>query len=128
MAPKIGYLLPTRERVMEAQPDGVALLDLAERAEGLDYDSVWIGDSLFDKPRHEPLTMVAGIAGRTSKVALGTAVLPALRNPLLLAQQLACALVMCRCCVRPIRAGDHVVHERACWDGPVFDLQTVISW
>ena len=128
MAPKIGYLLPTRERVMEAQPDGVALLDLAERAEGLDYDSVWIGDSLFDKPRHDPLTMVAGIAGRTSKVALGTAVLPALRNPLLLAQQMACALGMCLCCVRPIRAGDHVVHERVCWDGPVFDLQTVISW
>ena len=128
MASKIGYLLPTRERVMEAQPDGVALLDLAERAEGLDYDSVWIGDSLFDKPRHGPLTMLAGIAGRTSKVVLGTAVLPALRNPLLLAQQLACALGMCRCCVRPIRAGDHVVHERVCWDGPVFDLQTVISW
>ena len=128
MVPKIGYLLPTRERVMEAQADGVALLDLAERAEGLDYDSVWIGDSLFYKPRHEPLTMLAGIAGRTSKVVLGTAVLPALRNPLLLAHQLACALVMCRCCVRPIRAGDHVVHERVCWDEPVFDFQTVISW
>jgi dihydroorotate dehydrogenase electron transfer subunit len=45
-----------------------------------------------------------------------------------LEQQMACALCMCRCCVRPIRAGDHVVHERVCWDGPVFDLQTVISW
>jgi probable F420-dependent oxidoreductase len=90
MAPKIGYLLPTRERVMEGQPDGVALLDLAQRAEGLGFDSVWIGDSLFDKPRHEPLTMLAGIAGRTKKVTLGTAVLlPALRNPVLLAQQAA---------------------------------------
>ncbi len=61
MAPKIGYLLPTRERVMEGHPDGVALLELAQRAEGLGYDSVWIGDSLFDRPRHEPLTMLAGI-------------------------------------------------------------------
>jgi len=90
MAPKIGYLLPTRERVMEGQPDGRALLALAERAEEIGYDSVWIGDSLFDKPRHEPLTMLAGIAGRTNKVAIGTAVLlPALRNPILLAQQAA---------------------------------------
>ncbi len=90
MAPKIGYLLPTRERVMEARPDGVALLELAQRAENLGYDSLWIGDSLFDKPRHEPLTMLAGIAGRTSRVTLGTAVLlPALRNPVLLAQQAA---------------------------------------
>ncbi len=63
MAPKIGYLLPTRERVMEDRPDGVALIDLARRAEDMGYDSIWIGDSLFDKPRHEPLTMLAGIAG-----------------------------------------------------------------
>ena len=90
MAPKIGYLLPTRERVMEGRPDGMALMELAQRAEDMGYDSVWIGDSLFDKPRHEPLTMLAGIAGCTSRVALGTAVLlPALRNPVLLAQQAA---------------------------------------
>ena len=43
-------------------------------------------------------------------------------------QQLACALGVCLRCVRPIRAGDHVVHERVCWDEPVFDLQTVTSW
>lgn len=90
MAPKIGYLMPTRERVMEGDPDGAALLELAERAESLGYDSLWIGDSLFDKPRHEPLIMLAGIAARTSRVTLGTAVLlPALRNPVLLAQQAA---------------------------------------
>jgi probable F420-dependent oxidoreductase len=90
MAPKIGYLLPTRERVMEDRPDGVALIDLARRAEDMGYDSIWIGDSLFDKPRHEPLTMLAGIAGGTKRITLGTAVLlPALRNPVLLAQQAA---------------------------------------
>lgn len=90
MAPKIGYLLPTRERVVEGRPDGVALVDLAQRAETLGYDSVWIGDSLLDRPRHEPLTMLAGVAGRTTRVMLGTAVLlPALRNPVFLAQQAA---------------------------------------
>jgi hypothetical protein len=43
VGPKIGYLLPTRERVMEAKPAGGPLLQLSERAEALVYDSIWIG-------------------------------------------------------------------------------------
>jgi alkanesulfonate monooxygenase SsuD/methylene tetrahydromethanopterin reductase-like flavin-dependent oxidoreductase (luciferase family) len=51
---------------------------------------VWVGDSLLARPRHEPITLLAGVAGRTKKVTLGTAVLlPALRNPVLLAHQVA---------------------------------------
>ncbi len=45
-----------------------------------------------------------------------------------LEQQMACALGMCQCCVRPIRADDGVVHHRVCFEGPVFDLKAVISW
>lgn len=90
MAPKVGYLLPTREQVMDGRPDAAPLLDLAERAEALGYSSVWAGDSLLARPRHEPLTLLAGVAGRTRRVELGTAVLlPALRNPVLLAHQVA---------------------------------------
>jgi probable F420-dependent oxidoreductase len=90
MAPKVGYLLPTRERVMEGNPAAGPLLKLAERAEALNYDSIWIGDSLFDRPRHEPLVMLAGVAARTRRVLLGTGVLlPALRNPVQLAHQVA---------------------------------------
>jgi alkanesulfonate monooxygenase SsuD/methylene tetrahydromethanopterin reductase-like flavin-dependent oxidoreductase (luciferase family) len=90
MAPRIGYLLPTRERIMEGRPDAASLLDLAARAEQLGYDSVWVGDSLLARPRHEPLTLLAGVAGRVKRVELGTAVLlPALRNPVLLAHQVA---------------------------------------
>lgn len=90
MAPKVGYLLPTREAVMEGRPDAQPLLALAEQAEGLGYDSVWIGDSVLARPRHEPLTMLAAVAGRTKHVQLGTAVLlPVLRNPVLLAHQAA---------------------------------------
>lgn len=86
----IGYLLPTRENIMEGRPDGELLLGLAERAEKLNYDSVWVGDSLLARPRHEPITLLAGVAGRTRRVKLGTAVLlPALRNPVLLAHQVA---------------------------------------
>ena len=90
MAPSVGYLLPTREQIMQGRPEAAPMLRLAERAEDLGFDSVWVGDSLTSRPRHEPLTLLAGVAGRTRKLALGTAVLlPALRNPLLMAQQIA---------------------------------------
>jgi alkanesulfonate monooxygenase SsuD/methylene tetrahydromethanopterin reductase-like flavin-dependent oxidoreductase (luciferase family) len=59
---------------------------MAERAEAAGFDSVWIGDSLTARPRHEPLTLLAAVAARTRRVRLGTAVLlPALRNPVVLA-------------------------------------------
>jgi alkanesulfonate monooxygenase SsuD/methylene tetrahydromethanopterin reductase-like flavin-dependent oxidoreductase (luciferase family) len=88
--PKVGYLLPTRERVMEGRDETASLLALSEKAEGLGYDSLWVGDSLLARPRHDPLTLLAAVAARTRKPELGTAVLlPALRNPVVLAQQVA---------------------------------------
>jgi alkanesulfonate monooxygenase SsuD/methylene tetrahydromethanopterin reductase-like flavin-dependent oxidoreductase (luciferase family) len=90
MAPKLGYLLPTRERIMQGEPETGPILALAGRAEALGFDSVWVGDSLLARPRHEPLTLLAGVAGRVPRVALGTAVLlPALRNPVVLAHLVA---------------------------------------
>jgi len=90
MALSFGYLLPTRERIMEGCPETTSLLELADRAEAIGMDAVWVGDSLVAKPRHEPLTLLAAVAGRTKKVSLGTAVLlPALRNPVVLAHQIA---------------------------------------
>src|SRR2546430_3758329 len=90
MSIRIGYLLPTRERIMAGQPQATPLLELAERAERLGFDSVWAGDSLLARPRHEPLTLLAAVASRARRVDIGTAVLlPALRNPVLLAHQVA---------------------------------------
>ena len=90
MAPRIGYLLPTREAVMEGRPETAPLLALAERAEGLGYDSIWVGDSIVARPRHEPLTLLSAVAARTRRAELGTAVLlPALRNPVVLAHGVA---------------------------------------
>ena len=91
MTPRIGYLLPTREQTMVGRPEGVPLLKLAERAAGLGYDfDPWVGDSLLARPRHDPLTLLAAVAARVPRVELGTAVLlPALRNPVVLAQQVA---------------------------------------
>jgi probable F420-dependent oxidoreductase len=88
--PKLGYLLPTRERTMEGEQATAPLLALAERAERLGFDSIWVGDSLLARPRHDPLTLLAAVAARTRRPELGTAVLlPALRNPVVLAQQVA---------------------------------------
>lgn len=89
-APRIGYLLPTRERVMTGAHATGPLLALAERAERLGFDSIWIGDSVTARPRHDPMTLMAAVAARTTRAEIGTAVLlPALRNPVLLAHQWA---------------------------------------
>src|SRR3989441_466405 len=86
MAVEFGVLLPTREAVMSGRPETAPLLAIAERAEGAGFDSVWIGDSLTARPRHEPLTLLAAVAARTRRVRLGTGVLlPAVRNPVVLA-------------------------------------------
>ena len=86
MSVQLGVLLPTREGVMSGRPEAAPLLTMAERAEAAGFDSVWIGDSLTARPRHEPLTLMAAVAARTKRVRVGTAVLlPALRNPVVLA-------------------------------------------
>ncbi|PYM19561.1 MAG: LLM class F420-dependent oxidoreductase [Candidatus Rokuibacteriota bacterium] len=86
MATQFGVLIPTREAIMSGRPESGPLLAMAERAEQAGFDSVWIGDSITARPRHEPLTLLAAVAARTRRVAVGTAVLlPALRNPVVLA-------------------------------------------
>ncbi len=87
---KIGYLLPTRERIMSGEPAVGPMLDLAREAEAAGFDSIWIGDSVTARPRHDPLTLMAAVAAVVPRVTIGTAVLlPALRNPVLLAHQVA---------------------------------------
>lgn len=62
------------------------LLDISEIVEKAGFDSVWVGDSLFSKPRYEPLLLLAAISQRTTQVKLGTACLvTATRHPLYLA-------------------------------------------
>jgi probable F420-dependent oxidoreductase len=86
MAVEIGILIPTREQIMSGRPETGPLLTMAERAEAAGFDSVWIGDSITARPRHEPLTLMAAIAALTRRVKIGTGVLlPALRSPVVLA-------------------------------------------
>ncbi len=90
MTIELGYLLPTRERIMQGRPAAQPMLEAAKRAGDLGIDSIWVGDSLLARPRHDPLTLLAAVGAAVPDVGLGTAVLlPALRNPVLLAHQLA---------------------------------------
>lgn len=66
------------------------LLDLAVMVDELHFDSIWVGDSLFSKPRYEPMTLMAAISQRITQARLGTACLvTATRNPLYLALEWA---------------------------------------
>lgn len=90
MPVKLGYLLPTREQIMAGDPSTRKLLDQGKLAADLGFNSLWAGDSLTARPRHDPLTLLAATASAIPDVQVGTAVLlPALRNPVVLAQQLA---------------------------------------
>ncbi|MFB6280591.1 MAG: LLM class flavin-dependent oxidoreductase [Haloferacaceae archaeon] len=95
--PTYGYLLPTRGSVLASDDDAALaaatradVLGLAERAEALGFRSVWVGDSVLARPRHEPLTTLAAVGAVTDAVELGTAIyLPALRSPVSVAHMAA---------------------------------------
>ena len=85
-----GVNLNNREPLLAPQYDIPALLDLSEAVERSGFESVWVGDSLFSKPRYEPISLLAAISQRTKTVRLGTACLvSATRNPLYLALEWA---------------------------------------
>jgi alkanesulfonate monooxygenase SsuD/methylene tetrahydromethanopterin reductase-like flavin-dependent oxidoreductase (luciferase family) len=89
---RLGVLIPTRGVVMHSarRPPVEECWAMARHADAAGYDAVWVGDSIVAKPRLEPLTTLAYIAGIAPRVRLGTAVLlPALRHPVVLAGQIA---------------------------------------
>lgn len=87
---KLGYLVPTREQIMLDAHGTSELLERAAFARDQGFDSLWVGDSLFARPRHDPLTLMAALAVHTPGMEIGTAILlQSLRNPVILAQQLA---------------------------------------
>ena len=76
-----------------------AIVTVAQRAEALGFDSVWVSDHIvvprsaiarFGEVFFEPFTTLAYVAGKTERIRLGTSViiLP-YRNPLFMAKALA---------------------------------------
>ena len=87
---RFGVNLNNREPLIAPDYDLGMLLDLSERVEEHGFDSVWVGDSLFSKPRYEPIALLAAISQRTARVRLGTAcMVSSTRNPLYLALEWA---------------------------------------
>jgi alkanesulfonate monooxygenase SsuD/methylene tetrahydromethanopterin reductase-like flavin-dependent oxidoreductase (luciferase family) len=89
--PRYGLSLPNRGILFGATSVD-ELLEVSERAEASGaFDSVWVGDSFFIKPRLESLMLLSAIAARTRRVRLGTCCLSTfpLRDPILLAAQWA---------------------------------------
>ena len=91
---QIGLLLHTRQLIRrdEAAKSFARLWADAAEAEELGFDHIWLGDSVtvLDKARGDCLTTLAALAARTGKIRLGIVpMLPALRNPVLLAHALA---------------------------------------
>ncbi|HEY8546753.1 MAG TPA: LLM class flavin-dependent oxidoreductase [Acidimicrobiales bacterium] len=87
---RIGVVAPTREELIFGAGEPRPVVEHAVAAEAAGLDSVWVGESLLARPRFEPLTLLAAIAARTTRVTLGTAVLlPALRHPVALAHAVA---------------------------------------
>ena len=90
-APRYGLSLPNRG-VLFGVTSVDELLAVSEQADASgDIDSIWVGDSLFAKPRLESLVLLSAIAARTRRVRLGTCCLSTfpLRDPLFLAAQWA---------------------------------------
>lgn len=87
---EFGVNLNNREPLIAPGYGMPQLLDLSEVVEGLGFDSVWVGDSLFSKPRYEAIALLSALSQRTERVRLGTACLVSSpRNPLYLALEWA---------------------------------------
>src|ERR1700740_512205 len=88
--PRFGLTLPNRGVIIGATTVE-EMLEMAQWADGAGWDSVWVGDSIFAKPRLDAIALLGAIAARTKRVRLGPACFAStpLRNPLLLAYQWA---------------------------------------
>jgi alkanesulfonate monooxygenase SsuD/methylene tetrahydromethanopterin reductase-like flavin-dependent oxidoreductase (luciferase family) len=90
-APRYGLSLANRG-VLFGVTSVDELLDVSAQADGSGaFDSIWVGDSIFIKPRLESLVLLSAIAARTRRVRLGTCCLSTfpLRDPIFLAAQWA---------------------------------------
>jgi alkanesulfonate monooxygenase SsuD/methylene tetrahydromethanopterin reductase-like flavin-dependent oxidoreductase (luciferase family) len=92
---KFGLTLPNRGVIIGATtvPE---MLEMAEWADGAGWDSVWVGDSIFAKPRLDAIALLGALAVRTKRVRLGPACFAStpLRDALILAYQWCCLDLM----------------------------------
>ncbi|MET0704868.1 MAG: LLM class flavin-dependent oxidoreductase [Mycobacterium sp.] len=87
---KLGFLTIGRFDADNPGPGIEETLDVIERAEQLSFDSVWLRCRHLQPGISSPVAIMAAASQRTSRIELGTAVIPlGLENPFRLAEDLA---------------------------------------
>ncbi|MCZ4536259.1 LLM class flavin-dependent oxidoreductase [Gordonia terrae] len=87
---KLGFLTIGRFDGDDPRPGHLETLRMIELAEHLGFDSVWVRNRHLQYGISSPVALLAAAAVRTSRIELGTAVIPlGLENPLRLAEDLA---------------------------------------
>jgi len=87
---RLGILTIGQFDAANPAPGHMQTLRLIERAEKLGFDSVWVRQRHLQPGISSPVALLAAASQRTSRIALGTAVIPlGLENPLRLAEDLA---------------------------------------
>ena len=90
-ATRFGLTLPQRG-VFFGVTSMERMMAMAARADADPlFDSVWVGDSLFAKPRPDSIAMLGGLATATRRLALGVGCMASfpVRDPLVFAYQWA---------------------------------------
>ena len=87
---KLGFLTIGRFDAANPGPGLDETLEVIDRAEALGYDSVWLRCRHLQPGISSPVAIMAAASQRTSRIELGTAVIPlGLENPFRLAEDLA---------------------------------------
>jgi alkanesulfonate monooxygenase SsuD/methylene tetrahydromethanopterin reductase-like flavin-dependent oxidoreductase (luciferase family) len=87
---KLGFLTIGRFDAANPGPGLEETLEVIDRAEALGYDSVWLRCRHLQAGISSPVAIMAAASQRTSRIELGTAVIPlGLENPFRLAEDLA---------------------------------------
>jgi alkanesulfonate monooxygenase SsuD/methylene tetrahydromethanopterin reductase-like flavin-dependent oxidoreductase (luciferase family) len=87
---KLGFLTIGRFDAANPGPGIEETLEVIERAEALGYDSVWLRCRHLQPGISSPVAIMAAASQRTSRIELGTAVIPlGVENPFRLAEDLA---------------------------------------
>jgi alkanesulfonate monooxygenase SsuD/methylene tetrahydromethanopterin reductase-like flavin-dependent oxidoreductase (luciferase family) len=87
---KLGFLTIGRFDAQNPGPGIEETLEVIDRAEALGYDSVWLRCRHLQPGISSPVAIMAAASQRTSRIELGTAVIPlGLENPFRLAEDLA---------------------------------------
>src|SRR3954465_15565102 len=87
---RLGFLTIGLFDPADPGPGHTVTLEMIELGERLGFDSAWLRDRHLQHGISSPVAVLAAASQRTSRIALGTAVIPlAWENPLRLAEDLA---------------------------------------